>query len=338
MASDITLGGMSIDVGADEASFTAAQNAMGKTVHDAIVSGMRDAVGALHDAFDDIGPGEGGGGSGIGAGAAVGAGAAGANAGLARFGARAGGAAVARGAGAGGSAVLAGGAAAAAAFPPLIPVIIGLAIVGVALFALHKAISKAISALTSEANRLAGLNAALAVAKIERTVGDLNRSLARANAIGPIMLDVSRLFERIKDRLQPIADILLVGLAVQLKIFLEVLDNVVKALVALFDFTLKITADILRAAADVIRFLRFLSFAFGKINDMIAVGFERTADAIDAVRDQLKADAEALDRQIGVNKIFAEQLASLSNRGLEDLFPNVFPPHVYQPAIDPFGP
>lgn len=334
MAGDeVTLGGIKIELGADEQEFDAAGKGMGNAIADAITVAMKRVVADITSATDGaLEDAEGGGGIG-GAAAGVGAGA-GAGAGLARVGRRFGGSAVSRVAGGGGAGVLAAaGAATAATGGAALPVIIALAAAGIAVIAFVATMKKINKLLTSEADRLSGLSASLAIAAVEKTIGKLNRDLDRARVIGPIMLKITRMLERIKDRLAPLANTTLLVLAGSLSILLRVVDAIVTGAIALVDVILATAIAFVKVHAVVIRFLsNFLPFGTGALLKLLASGFDMTAEELEKIRKQILEGVEANDRNSDLNKIFAEQLATLSGRGLHDLFPKSFgPPDPFRP-------
>jgi len=303
MADDVTLGGMKIEIGADESDFVDAGEKMGAAAGDAINKTVKKSGGAAAGAARR--------GGGAGRAAASGAGA---GAGLAGIGKRAGGAGVARFAGAGGSAVLGGATAAAAATGGIaIPIIAAVAAVAIALIGFVTILKKIGSRLMSEGERLAGFNASLAVARVERTLGKINRDIARANRIGPTVLVITRIFEDIKNRLAPLLNEILVIAATGLATFAQVVVEVTRVL---------------------FKMLSILPFGVGTSFGLLETQMFILGDKLEAIRKELREAAEANERTGDLNLLFAEQLATLSGRGVDQLLPGVFP----NPPPNPFQP
>jgi hypothetical protein len=325
MPEEVTLGGISLDIGADEKDFAEAGAALGREAAAAIKDSTKTALSAAKGPATGTmpTPSKGGGGfpEGVGAGAS-----------LAGFAKRAGTGVAVRAGGAGAGAVIAGaGAATAATGGAALPVIIGLAAAGVAIFAFVKSMSAINKKMNSELSRLAGLNADLAVAAITKTIGQLNRDLDRASLIGPVVREVVEIVERMKDKLAPLGNVVLAGLIVHLKIFLQALEVAAQAVLKVVDITLAAVAAFTRGIADLVRFLSIFASPFGFLGDMLADKLDGIADSVDKTREWLQEEAEGRSRNDDLNRIFASQAASLAGRGVSDVFPITFPP-------DPFSP
>lgn len=295
------LGNIDLTVGADEASFESSGKAAGEVMSDLIKGAggdmaekIRKALGeseqralrsSLEKQFEGLRPKEPEEKPGFLTGAVVGRGLA---KGAGRISPLAGG--VAR-AGVGLAGIAGGGIA--------LPIIAGVAIAGIALIAFAVSVKKTLDFVNRERSRLQGLSGDIALASVTQNVGQLMRDIERAQALGPQILRITRLTEKLSNAVSPLINTLAGSALLAVEGFLEILNTVT-------GFLAGILADIAEFIADK------ASFFFPSFGQAFEFGLNKLAKDLRKIKDGLQEDRDTQEGIAAINRRFAEQLATLA--------------------------